>query len=202
VSIIPRGRALGVTMFLPEEDRHSYTKQRLESQIVSMFGGRVAEAIKFGPENITTGASNDIEKATEIARNMVTKWGFSEKLGPQTYSAEEGEVFLGKSITSRKEVSETTAAEIDSEIRAIIDRNYQRAEAIVKNNLGKLETMAQALMKYETIDKKQIEAIMKGRRPRPPEGWAEPRKRTLKQRLFSKQTETEEKINKDVESNG
>ncbi|EKE01396.1 MAG: hypothetical protein ACD_21C00146G0005 [uncultured bacterium] len=166
VSIIPRGRALGVTMFLPVEDRYNYSKLRLESQIASLFGGRIAESLKFGPENITTGAANDIEKATSIARNMVTKWGLSEKLGPLTYSSEEGEVFLGRSITSHKEVSEVTAAEIDNEIRAIISRNYQHAETILKENSVQLDAMAEALIKYETIGKKQIDAIMQGRRPR------------------------------------
>lgn len=166
VSIIPRGRALGVTMFLPEEDRYNYSKTRLESQISTMFGGRIAEELKFGPENITTGASNDIEKATGIARSMVTKWGLSTKLGPLTYSSEEAEVFLGRSITSHKEVSEATAAEIDNEVRAIIARNYQRAEEVLKAHLTQLDAMAQALIKYETIDRKQINAIMKGRRPR------------------------------------
>lgn len=176
VSIIPRGRALGVTMFLPEEDRYSITKQRLEGQISALFGGRVAEAIKFGADEVTTGASNDIEKATEIARKMVTKWGLSEKLGPLTYAAEEDEVFLGKSITSHKEISDTTAAVIDQEVRALIDRNYQRAETIIQENLDKLEIMASALIKYETIDTEQIKAIMKGRKPKPPTGWSEPKK--------------------------
>ena len=168
VSIIPRGRALGVTMFLPEEDRYNYSKIRLESQIASLFGGRIAEALKFGPEHITTGAANDIEKATSIARNMVTKWGLSDKLGPLTYSSEEGEVFLGRSVTSHKEVSEATAAEIDREVHAIIDRNYQLAAKILKEHLVQLDVMAEALIKYETIDKKQIEAIMYGRKPKFP----------------------------------
>ena len=168
VSIIPRGRALGVTMFLPVEDRYNYSKTRLESQIASMFGGRIAEALKFGNENITTGASNDIEKATSIARSMVTKWGLSDKLGPLTYASEEGEIFLGRSITSHKEVSEATAAEIDNEVRAIIARNYQHAETILKENFVQLEVMAEALIKYETIDSKQIDAIMQGKRPRFP----------------------------------
>ena len=168
VSIIPRGRALGVTMFLPEEDRYNYSKTRLESQIASMFGGRIAEALKFGPENITTGAANDIEKATGIARNMVTKWGLSDKLGPLTYSSEDGEIFLGRSIAAHKEVSEVTAAEIDSEVRTIIARNYQHAETILKEHLSQLDIMAEALIKHETIDRKQIDAIMQGKRPRFP----------------------------------
>jgi cell division protease FtsH len=171
VSIIPRGVALGVTMFLPEEDRHSYTKRRLESQISAMFGGRAAESLCFGKEFITTGAANDISKATMIARNMVTKWGFSEKLGPLTYVEEEGEIFLGRSVTSHKTVSDETAAVIDSEIRSIVDRNYQRAEQIIRSNMDKLEAMAAALLKYETLEEKQIKEVMEGKEPTPPEGW-------------------------------
>lgn len=166
VSIIPRGRALGVTMFLPEEDRYNYSRQRLDSQISGMFGGRIAEIIKFGPEAMTTGAANDIERATGIARNMVTRWGLSDKMGPLVYGKEDGEVFLGHSVTSHKEISDVTAAEIDHEIRAIIDRNYKRAEAILNDHLVQLEALAAALIKYETIDKDQIAAIMKGKRSR------------------------------------
>jgi len=173
VSIIPRGRALGVTMFLPEEDRHSYSKQRLESQISSMFGGRIAEELIFGKDMVTTGASNDIQRTTEIARNMVTKWGLSEKLGPLTYSEEEGEVFLGHSVTQHKGVSDETNHTIDQEVRAIVDRNYARAEKILKENIDKLHNMAKALIKYETIDSKMIDDIMAGKEPRPPEGWGE-----------------------------
>jgi len=171
VTIIPRGRALGVTMFLPEEDRYSYSKQRLESQISSMFGGRVAEELIFGPEAVTTGASNDIQRATEIARNMVTKWGLSEKLGPLTYSEEEGEVFLGRSVTQHKSVSDITSHVIDEEIRALIDRNYQRAEKILTENKDKLHKMAEALITFETIDSHQIDDIMAGKEPRPPRDW-------------------------------
>ena len=189
VSIIPRGRALGVTMFLPEEDRYNYSKVRLECQIASLFGGRIAEALKFGAENITTGAANDIERATSIARNMVTKWGLSDKLGPLTYSSEEGEVFLGRSITSHKEVSEATAAEIDSEIHAIIFRNYQLAETILKENLTHLDVMAETLIKYETIDKKQIDAIMQGRRPRFPRLRSKEKKSKNIEKQASKHTE-------------
>jgi len=173
VSIIPRGRALGVTMFLPEEDRHSYSRQRLESQISSMFGGRIAEELIFGKDMVTTGASNDIQRTTEIARNMVTKWGLSEKLGPLTYSEEEGEVFLGHSVTQHKGVSDETNHTIDQEVRAIVDRNYARAEKILKENIDKLHSMAKALIKYETIDSKMIDDIMTGKEPRPPEGWGE-----------------------------
>lgn len=173
VTIIPRGRALGVTMFLPEEDRYSYTKQRLESQISSLFGGRLAEEIIFGPEYVTTGASNDIERATEIARNMVTKWGLSEKLGPLTYGEEQGEVFLGHTMTQRKEVSDNTASLIDQEIKSIIDRNYERSKSLLLSNMEKLHVMANALLKYETIDKAQIDEIMEGKEPSMPEGWIE-----------------------------
>ncbi|RMD78101.1 MAG: ATP-dependent zinc metalloprotease FtsH [Gammaproteobacteria bacterium] len=171
VTIIPRGRALGVTMFLPEEDRHSYSKQRLESQISSMMGGRVAEELIFGPEAVTTGAANDIQRATEIARSMVTKWGLSEKLGPLTYAEEEGEVFLGHAVTQHKMVSDETAKAIDEEVRRIVDRNYERARRLLQENLDKLHAMAEALIKYETIDAEQIEDIMAGREPRPPKGW-------------------------------
>jgi cell division protease FtsH len=171
VSIIPRGRALGVTMFLPEEDRYSYTKERLESQISGLFGGRLAEEIIFGLEHVTTGASNDIQRATEIARNMVTKWGLSERLGPLMYGEDDGEVFLGHSVTKRKEISEGTAMVIDQEVRSIIDRNYQRASKILNDNLDKLHIMAEALIKYETIDSDQIDDIMAGKVPRPPKDW-------------------------------
>jgi len=173
VTIIPRGRALGVTMFLPEEDRYSASKERLESQISSMFGGRIAEELIFGPENVTTGASNDIQRTTEIARNMVTKWGLSEKLGPMVYSEDEGEVFLGHSVTQHKNVSGSTAKLIDEEVRAIVDRNYARAEQILKDHMDELHAMSDALMKYETIDQDQINDIMNGRTPRPPEGWSD-----------------------------
>lgn len=172
VTIIPRGRALGVTMFLPEEDRYSYSRQRLECQLSSLFGGRLAEEIIFGPESVTTGASNDIQRATEIARNMVTKWGLSEKLGPVTYGEDQGEVFLGHTVTQRKEISEKTADAIDKEVRAIIDRNYERARKILTSNMDKLHLMAEALIKYETIDTPQIDDIMEGKVPREPEGWA------------------------------
>ncbi|MBK8510259.1 MAG: ATP-dependent zinc metalloprotease FtsH [Candidatus Competibacter sp.] len=168
VSIIPRGRALGVTMFLPEGDRYSYSKQRLESQISSMFGGRIAESIIFGPEHVTTGAQNDIERATDIARNMVTKWGLSERLGPLTYSEDDGEVFLGRSVTRHKNVSDETAHVIDEEIRSIVDRNYRRSEELLRANLDKLHTMADALIKFETIDSEQIDDIMAGRSLREP----------------------------------
>ncbi len=171
VSIIPRGRALGITMFLPVEDRYSYSKERLESSISSLFGGRLAEELIFGADMVTTGASNDIHRTTELARNMVTKWGLSEKLGPLTYSEEEGEVFLGHSVTQHKNVSDETAHVIDEEIRRIVDRNYKRARSILESNIDKLKIMADTLIKYETIDKAQIDAIMAGNEPPPPTGW-------------------------------
>ncbi len=171
VSIIPRGRALGVTMFLPEEDRYSHSMQHLESQLSSLYGGRVAEELIFGKEMVTTGASNDIERATDIARNMVTKWGFSEKLGPLAYSEDEGEVFLGKSITQTKNISDDTANLIDEEIRVVIDRNYSRTTDLLTENIDKLHMMAAALMKYETIDSQQINSIMLGKEPDPPSDW-------------------------------
>ncbi|MCU7904730.1 MAG: ATP-dependent zinc metalloprotease FtsH [Candidatus Thiodiazotropha sp. (ex Epidulcina cf. delphinae)] len=173
VSIIPRGRALGVTMFLPEGDRYSYSKQHLESQISSLFGGRIAEELIFGIDKVTTGASNDIKRATELARNMVTKWGLSERLGPLMYSEEEEEVFLGRSVTQHKNVSDDTAHRIDEEIRNFIDRNYEHAQTILNENVEKLHKMADALMKYETIDSGQIDDIMDGKSPRPPKDWAD-----------------------------
>lgn len=171
VSIIPRGRALGVTMFLPEEDRYSYSRERLESQISTLYGGRIAEELIFGVDKVTTGASNDIQRTTEIARNMVTKWGLSDVLGPLTYSEEQGEVFLGHSVAQSKSVSDETAHVIDQEVRVIIDRNYQRSKKILIDNLDKMHKMAEALIKYETIDSSQIDDIMEGRIPRPPQDW-------------------------------
>jgi cell division protease FtsH len=173
VSIIPRGRALGVTMFLPEDDRYSYSKQHLESQLSSLFGGRIAEQLIFGDDAVTTGASNDIERATAIARSMVTQWGLSDRMGPLSYSEDEGEVFLGKSYGKQKTVSDETAHSIDSEIRTIIDRNYQRSSDILKENVDKLHLMADALMKYETIDAPQIDQIMQGKEPGPPQDWSD-----------------------------
>ena len=173
VTIIPRGRALGVTMFLPEEDRLSYSKERLECQISSLFGGRIAEELIFGMDAVTTGAANDIERVTEIARNMVTRWGLSEKLGPLTYSDDEGEVFLGKSVTQQKLVSDETAHLIDEEVRDLVDRNYKRAKDILEANLEKLHVMAKALVKYETLDVDQIDEIMNGEDPSPPKDWSD-----------------------------
>jgi len=171
VSIIPRGRALGVTLFLPEEDRFSYTKQRLQSAIASLFGGRIAEELIYGDDSVTTGAQNDIHRATEIARNMVTKWGLSDRLGPLTYSEDEQEVFLGHSVAQHKNVSDETTHLIDEEVRSVIDDQYGRARQILTDNLVKLHAMAEALVKYETIDSAQIDDIMAGRTPRPPRDW-------------------------------
>ncbi len=173
VTIIPRGMALGVTMFLPESDRYSTSKRRLESRIATLFGGRVAEELVFGKESITTGASNDIERATDLARSMVTKWGLSERLGPQTYSEDQGEVFLGRSVTQHKQVSDVTAHVIDEEVRKVIDANYARAKTILESHLGELQKMSEALMRYETIDEQQIKDIMAGKEPTPPRDWDE-----------------------------
>lgn len=174
VSIIPRGRALGITMYLPEQDRVSMSKQHLESMISSLYGGRLAEELIYGKEKVSTGASNDIERATEIARKMVTQWGFSEKLGPMLYAEDEGEVFLGRSVTQTKHMSDDTAKLIDDEVRQIIDRNYERARQIIMDNMDIMHAMKDALMKYETIDAGQIDDLM-ARKPviREPAGWGE-----------------------------
>jgi cell division protease FtsH len=158
-------------MYLPEEDRYSTSKQRLESLISTLFGGRIAEEMINGRDGVTTGASNDIERATEIARNMVTKWGLSDRLGPLTYSEDDGEVFLGRSVTQHKHVSDDTAHTIDEEVRKIIDVNYERASRILKENVEKLHVMAKALIRFETIDAAQVKDIMDGREPRPPADW-------------------------------
>ncbi len=171
VTIIPRGRALGVTMFLPEADRHSHTRQRLISQITSLFGGRVAEELVFGKDAVTTGAANDIERATAIARNMVTKWGLSKRLGPLTYSEEDGEVFLGRTVTQHKQVSDATVHAIDKEVRELIDSAYERARTILTTNMVLLHAMAEALLKYETLGQLQIKEIFDGKEPSPPSGW-------------------------------
>jgi cell division protease FtsH len=172
VSIIPRGRALGITMFLPEEDRYSMSKRLLHSQICGLFGGRVAEELTLGFDGVTTGASNDIERATRMARSMVTKWGLSEKLGPMQYEEEDTEVFLGKSAgTAHAHVSAETAKIIDEEIKAIIDDCYSTARNLLIENRDKLDAMAEALLEYETIDKSQIDDIMAGRKPQPPSDW-------------------------------
>ncbi len=172
VSIIPRGRALGVTMFLPEEDRYSLSKRGLISQICSLYGGRIAEEMTLGFDGVTTGASNDIMRATQLARNMVTKWGLSEKLGPLMYAEDENEGYLGRSGGGASNVSGETAKLIDQEIRDIIDQCYATAKQILLDNRDKLEQMAMALMKYETIDSDQIDDIMNGREPREPKDWS------------------------------
>lgn len=160
VSIIPRGRALGVTMFLPEKDSYSISKRKLNSQISSLFGGRIAEGLIYGDDAVTTGASNDIERATEIAHKMVKQWGMSKALGPLSYGEEEGEVFLGKQVTKHKHISEDTFKVVDIEIRKIIDVNYAIALKILEDNVDILHTMTEALMEFETIDKDQIDDLM------------------------------------------
>src|SRR6187455_2710928 len=167
VTIIPRGRALGVTQFLPEQDRYSMSKRRIESMITTLFGGRIAEELIFGRDSVTTGASNDIERATDLARNMVTKWGLSDRMGPLTYTEESGEVFLGRQVTQHKQVSDGTAQAIDEEVRRVVENNYKRAKEILTAALDKLHVMAEALIKYETIDEHQLKDIMEGRTPRP-----------------------------------
>lgn len=173
VSIIPRGRALGVTMFLPEEDRYSLSKRGLISQICSLYGGRIAEEMTLGFDGVTTGASNDIMRATQLARNMVTKWGLSEKLGPLMYAEDENEGYLGRSGGGMSHVSGETAKLIDQEIRDIIDECYSTATQLLHDNRDKLEAMALALMKYETIDSDQIDDIMSGREAREPKDWGD-----------------------------
>ncbi|MEM7707426.1 MAG: ATP-dependent zinc metalloprotease FtsH [Pseudomonadota bacterium] len=171
VSIIPRGRALGVTMFLPEEDKYSQSLTQLQSQLCSLYGGRIAEELIFGKDRVTTGASNDIERATDLARLMVQRWGLSDALGPVAYGEQEEEVFLGRSVTQHKAVAEETARQIDSEVRRILDEAYGRATRLLKENEKKMHVMAEALMKYETIDSGQIDDIMDGRTPGPPRDW-------------------------------
>jgi len=174
VSIIPRGRALGVTMYLPEQDRVSMSRQHLESMISSLYGGRLAEELIYGKDKVSTGASNDIERATDIARKMVTQWGFSEKLGPLLYAEEEGEVFLGRSVSQTKHVSDDTTKLIDEEIRILIDRNYARAQKILEENMDIMHAMKDALMKYETIDAGQIDDLMDRKDTiREPAGWGD-----------------------------
>ncbi|BBD80614.1 ATP-dependent zinc metalloprotease FtsH [Aerosticca soli] len=172
VTIIPRGRALGVTQFLPENDKYSMNRVAIESQLCSLYGGRVAEALIFGEDKVTTGASNDIERATRIARNMVTKWGLSDVLGPMAYGEEEDEVFLGRAVTQHKNVSDETARKIDEEVRSILEHAYARTRQLLTDNIDKLHLMADALLQYETIDAQQIDEIMAGRVPGPPADWS------------------------------
>jgi cell division protease FtsH len=171
VTIIPRGRALGVTMYLPEGDKYSYNKVAIQSQLCSLYGGRVAEELIFGADKVTTGASNDIERATKMARNMVTKWGLSDELGPIAYAEDEGEVFLGRSVSQTKNVSDDTAKKIDEVVRTILDKAYARSTQILKDNIDKLHALAEALLTYETVDVSQIDAVMEGRVPGPPLDW-------------------------------
>lgn len=202
VSIIPRGRALGVTMYLPEQDKYSHSKQHLESMISSLFGGRIAEDLTLGEAGVTTGASNDIERATDIARKMVTQWGLSNKMGPMLYAEEEGEVFLGRSMSKAKHMSDDTARAIDAEIKSIIDRNYERAEKILKDNMDILHAMKDTLMKYETIDAKQIDDLMARREVRPPADWDDDEKGgDTKPTGGSAVTDTEEKETKPSQPN-
>ncbi len=166
VTVIPRGRALGVTMYLPEQDRLSYSKQYLVSNLASLYGGRVAEEMIFGEDMVTTGASNDIERATDMARKMVTQWGLSKALGPLTYAEDEGEIFLGRSVTQHKHVSDETAKKIDNEIKRIIDKAYKTAWDILEKNTDILHAMSKALIHYETLDQTQIQDIMDGKEPK------------------------------------
>jgi cell division protease FtsH len=171
VTIIPRGRALGVTMYLPEGDRYSYNRTYIESHLCSLYGGRVAEELIFGADKVTTGASNDIERATKMARNMVTKWGLSDQMGPISYGEQEDEVFLGRSVTQHKSIADETARRIDEVVREILDRAYERTKAILTEKLDTLHLMAEALLQYETIDAGQIDSIMLGKAPDPPANW-------------------------------
>jgi len=172
VTIIPRGRALGVTMQLPEQDRYSMDRETILQNIAVLFGGRIAEEIFMS--QMTTGASNDFERATDLARSMVTRWGMSDELGPMVYGENEGEVFLGRSVTVHKNVSETTMQKVDSEIRRIVDQQYQLARKLITDNRDKVEAMASALLEWETLDSDQITDIMDGRPPRPPKPAAPP----------------------------
>ena len=173
VTIIPRGRALGVTFFLPEGDQISISQKQLERKLSTLYAGRLAEDLIYGEENISTGASNDIKVATNIARNMVTQWGFSDKLGPILYTEDEGEVFLGRSMAKAKHMSDETAHAIDEEVRAIVNRNYARARQILTDNMDILHAMKDALVKYETIEEEQIKQLMNREPVTPPSGWEE-----------------------------
>ncbi|MCW8884862.1 MAG: ATP-dependent metalloprotease, partial [Motiliproteus sp.] len=173
VTIIPRGRALGVTMFLPEGDRYSHSKEFLESQICSLFGGRIAEELVFGADKVTTGASNDIMRSTELARNMVTKWGLSDNLGPLLYDDEDADPWGRGPGAAGKGLAGDTVKKIDEEIRTIIDDCYSRAKQLLEDNRDILETMTETLMKYETIDASQIDDLMERREVREPDGWSD-----------------------------
>jgi cell division protease FtsH len=169
VTIIPRGRALGVTMSLPAEDRYSYDSEYMLNQISMLFGGRIAEEVFMN--QMTTGASNDFERATHIARDMVTRYGMTDALGPMVYADNEGEVFLGRSVTKTTNMSEQTMQKVDAEVRRIIDQQYSLARKLIEDNKDKMHVMAKALLEYETIDMEQLDDIMSGKPPRPPKDW-------------------------------
>lgn len=195
VTIIPRGRALGVTLFLPERDRYSYTKRQLHSQLCSLYGGRLAERLIFGEDNVTTGASNDIERASEIVRNMVTKWGLSDEMGPLVYQEDNNQVFLGQSMGQKSSMtmSEQTAQAIDHEVRRIAENAYQTAESILKEKINILHAMAEALVKYETITEGQIDDLMNEREVREPE-FRQTQESNLKTRPSAYSPNVEEKV--------
>ncbi|HHF6864747.1 TPA: ATP-dependent zinc metalloprotease FtsH [Haemophilus influenzae] len=197
VTIIPRGRALGVTFFLPEGDQISISQKQLESKLSTLYAGRLAEDLIYGEENISTGASNDIKVATNIARNMVTQWGFSDKLGPILYTEDEGEVFLGRSMAKAKHMSDETAHSIDEEVRAIVSRNYARARQILTDNMDILHAMKDALVKYETIEEEQIKQLMNREPVTPPSGWEEPK---TQQAAYANSTTNDTKLESAVEN--
>ncbi|WP_434119595.1 ATP-dependent zinc metalloprotease FtsH [Haemophilus influenzae] len=197
VTIIPRGRALGVTFFLPEGDQISISQKQLESKLSTLYAGRLAEDLIYGEENISTGASNDIKVATNIARNMVTQWGFSDKLGPILYTEDEGEVFLGRSMAKAKHMSDETAHSIDEEVRAIVNRNYARARQILTDNMDILHAMKDALVKYETIEEEQIKQLMNREPVTPPSGWGEPK---TQQAAYANSTTNDTKLESAVEN--
>lgn len=190
VTIIPRGRALGVTFFLPEGDQISISQKQLESKLSTLYAGRLAEDLIYGEENISTGASNDIKVATNIARNMVTQWGFSDKLGPILYTEDEGEVFLGRSMAKAKHMSDETAHAIDEEVRAIVNRNYARARQILIDNMDILHAMKDALVKYETIEEEQIKQLMNREPVTPPSGWEDNKDTSSKAKPQEETTES------------
>jgi cell division protease FtsH len=169
VTIIPRGRALGVTMSLPAQDRYSYDSEYMLSQISMLFGGRIAEEVFM--HQMTTGASNDFERATQLARDMVTRYGMTDALGPMVYAENEGEVFLGRSVTKTTSMSEQTMQKVDSEVRRIIDQQYALARKLIEDNQDKMHAMAKALLEWETIDSEQLDDIIAGKEPRPPKDW-------------------------------
>ena len=199
VTIIPRGRALGVTFFLPEGDQISISQKQLESKLSTLYAGRLAEDLIYGEENISTGASNDIKVATNIARNMVTQWGFSDKLGPILYTEDEGEVFLGRSMAKAKHMSDETAHAIDEEVRAIVNRNYARARQILIDNMDILHAMKDALVKYETIEEEQIKQLMNREPVTPPSGWEDNKNTSPKAKLQEETIESSVNHSEDSE---